>query len=128
MSRFFDGLRARLSGYFVVRDTSAALASETRDFTFTAYLPHETASIEMVFRASSVRRMANGRAERLASRADLERSGGLPWLLTMTFYLGLGAAEHAAMEGKIADLAFALGGRLVTGQSADRPPHRRCAA
>jgi hypothetical protein len=128
MSRFFGGLRARLSSHFVVRDAAETPASDTRDATFAAYLPHETATIEMVSQISHVRRMANGRATRLESRADLRRSSGLPWLLTMTFYLGLGAAEHAAMEGKIADLALALGGKIATAKPAERRPARRRAA
>ncbi len=123
MSRFIDGLRARLSSHFVVRDATATPAADTRDATFAAYLPDEVAAIEMVSHISTVRRLANGRATRLASRTDLRCSGGLSWKLTMTFYLGLGAAEHAAMEGKIADLALALGGKIAI----DEPVERRAA-
>jgi hypothetical protein len=46
----------------------------------------------------------------------------------MTFYLGLGAAEHAAMEGKIADLALVLGGKIATDKPIERRPARRRAA
>ncbi|MDP9137643.1 MAG: hypothetical protein M3N38_05645 [Pseudomonadota bacterium] len=123
MSRFFDGLRAKLSCHFTVREIEWTPASDTRDVTFAAFLPDETASIEMVDRISTVRRLANGSAERLESQADLRQSGGLAWRLTMTFYLGPGAAEHAAMEGKIADLALALGGRIA----AEDPVERRAA-
>jgi hypothetical protein len=128
MSRFFDGLLARLSEHFAVREAPQSPAGDTHDVTIMVYLPDEDATIEMVCRIQAVRRMANGRATRLESRADLKRSGGLPWLVNMTFYLGPGAAERAALEGRIADLARALGGRMAAENPAERRTARHRAA
>jgi hypothetical protein len=128
MSRFFDGLRARLSQHFVLREAPASAPDDTRAVTIAAWLPDEISTIEMVSRIQAVRRMANGRAIRLESRADLKRSGGLRWRVEMTFYLGPGAAERAALEGRIADLALALGGGIAAEPPAQRRPVRQRAA
>ncbi len=82
----------------------------------------------MLTRISAIRRLANGHAVRLKSKAELRRSAGLPWQLIMTFYVGAGAAEYAALEGKIADVALALGGSLTgVKATASRTGRRRAA-
>jgi hypothetical protein len=109
MSQFFDNLRSRLSGRFNPATRSLA---DAKGVTLVLYLPGEDAAIETAFQVACLRRVSSASARRLDDADDLKRSGGLPWRLTMAFYLI--EDERTAFESRIAGIAESMGGRIET--------------
>lgn len=115
MSRFFENLRHKLSPYFPLREELGTEAADTRAEIFDLLLPEETACLQVV---CEIRGCYNPAAAQAIKQDDCPT--GLPWHLSMTFYLDVSGQERAALEHQLDSLALAHGGKIKTTVASDR--------
>lgn len=110
MSRFFDDLLHKLSRHLHVRREAEVAPLEARAVTFDVHFPDEGHCLQAVFQIASVQKIASAQTTRLAAAND---PPGMPWLLSLTFYIESEACALAirdcismvtqALEGAMAD-------------------------